>query len=429
MKTAKYLSFLLLASLFLFSTSFLCPEDDEEDKEILFNIIPSTGSINTEFTFEVIRIGIDCDLSGHLWTIRNQQNIILDIPFPESNSFTYTFLEPGIYTIELSSGSCKLIQGITVTEAVGDPPEAVAKVIPEEGNTSTTFTFSALDSYDLETPFDKLQVRWLSDAFSTTEYSFSKVYEHQFWDVGAGDWEVDLEVKDEDGNTDIATVTVKVYEDQSTTCPGIPTVTDYDGNIYNTVLIEGQCWIKENLKTTTYNDGTPIPNVEDGNDWKDLTTGAYVWYENEIAWKDKYGALYNWYAVDDPHGLCPTGWHVPSKDEWYALIINIGAAYKIRSCRQVNSPSGGECNTTEHPRWNEFPGTGIGLNEYELSLLPGGARAGAYFGHIGNYGAWWSSTQDNDGAWYRLMENDGPDLYIYQNEKYRGNSVRCLKDD
>ena len=83
----------------------------------------------------------------------------------------------------------------------------------------------------------------------------------------------------------------RCVKDQEQACPGTPTVTDIDGNTYNTVLVGDQCWMKENLKTTTYSNGTAIPNVTDDNDWTNLTSGAFVWYDNDITWKDKYGAL------------------------------------------------------------------------------------------------------------------------------------------
>ncbi len=73
-------------------------------------------------------------------------------------------------------------------------------------------------------------------------------------------------------------------------CSGMPTVTDIDGNTYNTVQIGSQCWMAENLKTTTYRNGTQIPNVTNAADWENLITGAYVWYDNDISWKGPYGA-------------------------------------------------------------------------------------------------------------------------------------------
>ncbi len=164
-------------------------------------------------------------------------------------------------------------------------------------------------------------------------------------------------------------------------CPNMPTVTDIEGNVYNTVLIGNQCWMKENLKTTTYRNGAAIPNVTDENAWINLNTGAYVWYDNNISWKDLYGALYNWFATVDTNGLCPTGWHVPTDYEWTSLTDFIGGTgephgNELKSCRQDNSPLGGGCNSSQPPRWNEdtFYGN-YGTDDYGFSGLPGACVA------------------------------------------------------
>ncbi len=215
-------------------------------------------------------------------------------------------------------------------------------------------------------------------------------------------------------------------------CP--PTVADIDGNIYNTAQIGDQCWMKENLKTTTYRNGTAIPNVTDANAWSNLATGAYVWYDNDISWKDSYGALYNWYTTVDPNGLCPTGWHVPTHDEWTDLTDYIGGTgsphgNELKSCRQVNSPLGGGCNTSEHPRWYEH-GTYYGTDDYDFSGLPGGFRY--YYGsfdYFGYYGYWWSSTESSSSyAWYRSLTYSNGDVFVYGYYKQDGFSVRCLRD-
>lgn len=218
-------------------------------------------------------------------------------------------------------------------------------------------------------------------------------------------------------------------------CPGAPTVTDIDGNVYNTVQIGNQCWMKENLKTTTYRNGTAIPNVTDDNAWSNLTTGAYVWYDNDISWKDKYGTLYNWFTTVDPNGLCPTGWHVPTDDEWTDLTDYIGGTSsphgdELKSCRQVNSPLGGGCNTSEHPRWSEH-GTHYGTDDYGFSGLPGGYRHyGGSFYAIGNDGLWWSSTEySSDDAWFRYLLYGSDDVGVNDANKRDGFSVRCLRDN
>jgi uncharacterized protein (TIGR02145 family) len=218
-------------------------------------------------------------------------------------------------------------------------------------------------------------------------------------------------------------------------CPGIPTITDIDGNTYNTVLIGDQCWMKENLKTTSYRNGTAIPNVTDDNDWNYLTSGAYVWYDNDISWKDKYGALYNWYTTVDSRGLCPTGWHVPTADEWYLLIGYIGGGgfgNKLKSCRQVNSPLGGYCNTNVHPRWDEDAFLGnYGTDDYGFSLLPGSGRGSTNgsFDNIASYGVWWSSTHSMvNWAWGFLIYHQLHSVSAYSALWIYGYSVRCLRD-
>ncbi|MCK4677880.1 MAG: fibrobacter succinogenes major paralogous domain-containing protein [Bacteroidales bacterium] len=217
-------------------------------------------------------------------------------------------------------------------------------------------------------------------------------------------------------------------------CPGIPTVTDIDGNLYNTVLIGSQCWMAENLKTTTYSNNTPIPNVTDANAWQNLITGAYVWYDNDTSWKDLYGGLYNWYAAVDPNGLCPTGWHVPEHDEWTILTDFIGGTgsphgNKLKSCRQVNSPLGGECNTSDHPRWDP-DNTHYGTDDYGFSGLPGGYRDydGTFY-DVGRFGNWWSSTEHiSETIWGRSLAFGSGSVYVSLHNKLFGFSVRCLRD-
>ena len=98
-------------------------------------------------------------------------------------------------------------------------------------------------------------------------------------------------------------------------------VTDIDGNFYPSVIIGFQEWMSENLKTTKYSNGNPIDYPgDDLSAWDNNTTGAYSWYFNNIAWKESYGALYNWYATNNPNGLCPVGWRVPSSTEWIQMI-------------------------------------------------------------------------------------------------------------
>src|SRR5674476_633708 len=102
------------------------------------------------------------------------------------------------------------------------------------------------------------------------------------------------------------------------------TVTDIEGNVYHTVKIGTQTWMVENLKTTKYKDGTAIPLVTDNKVWINLPTPAYCWYDNDATtYKNTYGALYNWYAVNTGK-LAPTGWHIPTDAEWTTLQNYVG---------------------------------------------------------------------------------------------------------
>jgi uncharacterized protein (TIGR02145 family) len=216
-------------------------------------------------------------------------------------------------------------------------------------------------------------------------------------------------------------------------CPGMPTVTDIDGNIYHTVLIGDQCWMKENLKTTTYRNGTPIPNVVSDNGWFNLASGAFIWYDHNVQWKDLYGALYNWFAVVDTNGLCPEGWHVPSHNEWTTFTDFIGGiaspnGNKLKSCRQVNSALGGDCSVSDHPRWDQafFHGT----DDFGFSALPGGARnsLGLFF-QLGLTSGFWSSTEASaEYSWMRSIEAGSGQIIVLDRFKKVGYSVRCLRD-
>ncbi len=215
-------------------------------------------------------------------------------------------------------------------------------------------------------------------------------------------------------------------------CP--ETVIDADGNTYYTLWLAERCWMAENLKTTKYRDGSPIDYPGTNNSaWENNTTGAYAWYNSDISNKDLYGALYNWYAVDNTKALCPVGWRVPTNEDWNALPDFIPGldhlkGNKLKSCRQVNSPLGGDCNTNLHPRWNEH-GTHYGTDEYGFSGLPGGRRVSTgNYQEIGSFGWWRTSTEisgNNYGRWLGSGSGSiGNQPLIPKNQ---GLSVRCIK--
>jgi uncharacterized protein (TIGR02145 family) len=197
-------------------------------------------------------------------------------------------------------------------------------------------------------------------------------------------------------------------------------IKDGDGNVYTTVTIGTQVWLKENLKTTNYNDGTSIPLVTEKAVWNNLSTPAYCWYDNnEASYKSIYGALYNWYSVNTAK-LCPTGWHVPTNTEWTALVTFLGG----------ENVAGDKLRESGTAHWSS-PNTGA-TNETGFTALPGGCRfdGNIMFFNIRNSGFWWSSTEFNTTS-ARSMSMfsviHGIDPWV--DLKTWGFSVRCIKDN
>ena len=204
-------------------------------------------------------------------------------------------------------------------------------------------------------------------------------------------------------------------------------VADIEGNVYGVVTIGTQVWMTENLRTATLNNSSPIPNVTDNTTWSTLSTMAYSWYNNDIANKPLYGALYNWFTVNTGN-LCPDGWHVPSESEFGALELYLGM-----SPAEINNGWVWR-GTDQGTRLKSTSGWGAGLNGTNttgFTALPGGYRY-AVDGTFNNYADlayWWSATEVNgETAWYRRM--DGNQTGIYKGGVYKigGKFVRCLKN-
>lgn len=196
------------------------------------------------------------------------------------------------------------------------------------------------------------------------------------------------------------------------------TVTDIDGNTYNTVVIGAQEWMAENLRTTKYANGDAIPNVTDSLYWGTLTTGAWVHYNNDSQYENPYGKLYNYHTVADPRNVCPTGWHVPSEAEWTVLTDYLGGG----------SVAGSKMKSTGTQYW--ISPNQDATNESGFSGLPGGFRFGnGTFNNIGIVGAWWSFTELNLNGSYNLylVYYNGVADWNYT-DKIVGLSVRCLRD-
>ena len=194
-------------------------------------------------------------------------------------------------------------------------------------------------------------------------------------------------------------------------------VTDIDGNTYKTVIIGTQEWMGENLNVEHYRNGDTIPEAKTKEEWLKYgneKTGCWCYYENDPINGEKYGKLYNWYAVNDYRRLAPEGWHVPNDTEWQTLVDTLGgdevAGEKMKS---ISS-------------WFE---NGNGTNESGFTAFPGGGRYYGLFNTIIKYGWFWSATEiSSDIAWYRGLYYESSHVYRdFENEK-AGLSVRCVRD-
>lgn len=194
------------------------------------------------------------------------------------------------------------------------------------------------------------------------------------------------------------------------------TVTDIDGNVYNVVKIGNQYWMKENLKTTRYKDGTTIPTGLSNAAWQATTTGAYAIYNNGTANNTTYGKLYNWYAVNTGK-LAPAGWHVATDAEWTTLTSFLGG----------ESVAGDKMKAIN--LWASHLGI-TNTNSSGFTGLPAGYRSNnGLFGGIGYYAYFWSSTEDGNGnAKYRYLNYNTSYAYTGNAYKEGGSSVRCVRD-
>jgi uncharacterized protein (TIGR02145 family) len=201
-----------------------------------------------------------------------------------------------------------------------------------------------------------------------------------------------------------------------------PKVTDIDGNVYHIVKIGNQVWMAENLKTTKYNDNTPIPLVTDDVSFGERHSPAFCWYNNSEFNKSPYGGLYNWFVVNTGK-LCPIGWHVPTDAEWTTLTDFMGG----------ENAAGAKLKETGTDHWT---GPNIAAtDQVGFTGLPGGDRFlanGGKFSLIGSYGFWWSSTAASswERAWYRCMTYSEDNVFRGEDYGYQnGFSVRCIKNN
>ena len=195
-------------------------------------------------------------------------------------------------------------------------------------------------------------------------------------------------------------------------------MTDQEGNSYRTVTIGSQEWMAENLNVSTYRNGEALITGYTGANWQNAPGGAWVYHSNDEATACPYGRLYNWYAVSDNRGICPTGWRVPNEVDWSALEVELGG--------QLNA--GGKMKVAGTEFW--MNPNAAATNESGFSGLPGGVLY--FYGDFGNQGdleVYWSATSfDLSSAWVRMLDFSMANIQLSIFPKTSGFHIRCMRD-
>jgi uncharacterized protein (TIGR02145 family) len=220
-------------------------------------------------------------------------------------------------------------------------------------------------------------------------------------------------------NKDYVDAQIQILQNYINTLP----VTDVDGNTYLPVTICNQTWTKSNLNVSHYRNGDEIPQVTNPTQWANLTTGAWCYYNNDPANGAIYGKMYNWYAVNDPRGLAPAGWHIPSNTEWTELTNCLGGTFIDAVTIGI---AGGKMKEVGTTYWSP-PNTGA-TNSSGFTGRPGGQRN--YFGNFETIqvGSWWSSSENGNFAYHRSIFYNTTTIVRSGLGKSTGIYVRCVKD-
>ena len=405
-KIFQFLAILLLASFVTLYNSCQEEEKDNTPPVAVFTITPTNGTVDTVFTFDASGCSDAEDMPSILivrWDWEN--NGEWDTDWSGNKTLFHQFDQQGNYTVAMEvKDSGGLVdaetQEVTVTSSGGNAaPVAAFTASPTAGIAPLTVNFTDGSSNS------PTNWQWdFGDGGMSTQQNPSHTY------YASGIYTVELVVTNSYG-TDKETmndyISVNVGASTGEPCPGIPTFT-YEGQVYNTVLIGSQCWMKENLSYAA------------GNSWC---------YDNNSSNCDTYGRLYDWATImngeftsneipSGVQGICPPGWHIPSDGEWDILINYLGGS----------TVAGGKMKEAGFTHWYS-PNTDA-TNESGFTALPGGFRSSSSgFTNLGEISWFWSCTNYSFYyGWSRVMDNVSSNVIRYGSGKDYGYSLRCIKD-
>ena len=206
-------------------------------------------------------------------------------------------------------------------------------------------------------------------------------------------------------------------------------VKDIDGNVYHTVVIGKQVWLQENLRTKKYRNGKSIAKNITKAQWSTDKSGACAVYDNDSIKENAFGLLYNWYAIANPAGLCPVGWHVPKDTEWNTMVKYLDDYADTTELKRVQSEiAGGELKEIGYAHWTT-PNTGATGTSNFLGFGGGNKSADGKCNDVGAYGYWWTATSSSSAEAYgRLLSYFNGNIDRFKTSKNLGFSVRCLKN-
>lgn len=424
MKTIGYifLIFGFLVTSVLFNG---CKKTDDENNNVCVITSPSNGQ---EIAWgEVVTVSVDVnDVSGNVYEVRFYvdgvgKSAVSSFPFNYEWNTASSYL--GSHTLKASSIGYSGVLGsdeISITLVDGTPGD----YSPVAGFTSDVTTGEAplIVSFTDQSTNNPTSWYWEFGDGATSEVQNPV---HTF--TATGFYSVMLIVVNEYGSDTLTKSNVINVGGTGggNPCPGTPTVTDADGNVYNTVQIGGQCWMRENLRVGTQING----NTE-------MTNNSIIekyCYDDDPENCDAFGGMYQWDEVmnyseqEGSQGICPDGWHIPTDEDWQFLEIHIGMSQSEADLTGWRGTSEGDKLKSEIG----WEADGNGSNTSGFTAYPGGVRSGSSleFHELGSLGFWWTSSKyDETFSWYRALSRYEPKVGREKNYIGGGISVRCVKN-
>jgi uncharacterized protein (TIGR02145 family) len=380
----RILIYQLLILVMLTITSSSCKKDDTIKKDVIITWA-NPEDINVGTALSATQLNATADVPG-TFAYTPAIGTVLDLSNNQTLQVVFTPIDDVKYNTSTMSVSINVVKRNPI------------------------ITWSNPSDITLPTPLSAIQLNATADVEGTFVYTPAI---GTVLSIGAAqELKVDFTPTDVI-NCDSATISVII------TVKATGTITDYDGNVYSIVEIGTQTWMVENLKVTHYRNGKPIDNVIDNNDWTTLTSGAFCWYNNEISNKNTYGALYNWFALNDSRNIAPDGWHVPTDADWTTLTTFLGG----------ENEAGGKMKEIGTTHW-VTPNTGAN-NISGFSAIASGERDfyNGTFYNLGYSGTWWSSNEIYfSNALFRNLFYTFSYIFPSNQDKKSGYSVRCVKD-